>query len=279
MAYADFPITWAAPDDADASTNYEIWADTVTPGNMQLIATQAATINPGGADYTPITTTLSGALTKTETTITLASYTNIAAGDEVSINDLEMVDLGTGSGPFSASERGWGGSVAIAHADGVPVYHAHESYTYSPPFHEDNNGRKLIRAEVRRRQGLDISIVRELHLPYPTPPRNAILCTVYGTETDEEDNPMEGVTVNYTLTTADTYVPSTGETIIKRVLTKTTDADGYWEFQLHKAIAVEGSVAATIEAIDTVSTGQPKSTYNIVSVPDQNFAHVRECLA
>ena len=118
-------------------------------------------------------------------------------------------------------------------------------------------------------------------LVYPTPPANTVLCTVYGVETDGADNPLAGMAVAYELVSADTYLARTGENIVKRTLSTTTDASGYWEFQLHKSAYVVGSVAATITATDTNApdSTKPKSTYNIVTVPDQNFAHVRECLA
>lgn len=280
MAYADGVITWVPATDATSTTDYEVWSDAVTPNSFELVTTRDATLNPGGSVYTAVSTTLAADITATATTVTFASYTNLAAGDTVRIG-TEPVYLGSGTGPFDDCVRGYGDGIAVAHTSGDVVLLAHETYTYTAPYLEDNAGRHLIRVEIRRRQGLDYSIMEQTLLVYPTPPANTVLCTVYGVETDGADNPLAGMAVAYELVSADTYLARTGENIVKRTLSTTTDASGYWEFQLHKSAYVVGSVAATITATDTNApdSTKPKSTYNIVTVPDQNFAHVRECLA
>jgi hypothetical protein len=68
-------------------------------------------------------TTLSSAVTATATTVTVASATNVAAGSQLLV-DLELLDVTAVSGTTATVRRGagGGGSPAVAHASGTPVW-------------------------------------------------------------------------------------------------------------------------------------------------------------
>ena len=283
MALVDTPLHWRAATNAIGTTQYEVWTDETTPGTFALKTTVNATTNPAGSLYTPIETTLSGALTKSATSITLASGANIDATDYVEINNKEIALLGTKStATYDPSTRGAAGTIAVAHADGVTVYHCHESTTISNlPFAEDNVydsvGRRLIRLRIKKVDSADASIqtvMREVPAYYPSEPPSTEYCTVYGS-IDRHGIPEASLGGTYQLTATDSYIPSTGETIYNEPKSLTTTAEGYFEIHLPRSAFVEGSVGANIK-FDTDSN---QITYTIVTVPNKRYAHIYECLA
>ena len=284
MALVDTPLVWRAATNAISTTQYELHTDEAVPGTFALKSTVNATTNPAGSLYAPIETTLSGALTKTQDDITLASGANINAADYVEINNKEIALLGTKStATYAPSARGASGTIAVAHVDGVTVYHCHESTTISNlPFEDDNVhetvGRRLIRINIKKVDSADASIqtvMRQVPAYYPSEPPSQEYCTVYG-DIDRHGVPQANLGGTYNLTNANTYIPSTGETISHEPYNFTTSAEGYWELYLPKADYVEGSVEATI-TIDVGEDGTP-ITHNITTVPNQRYAHIYECV-
>ena len=113
---ASIVIRWAAASDADVNTDYKVYSDYAQSGTFALVVTQNSTLNAG--KYPPVTSTLSGSISATETTIVLASGTDFNTSDYISI-DGEIIKLGTkATSTFTGSTRGVGSSVAIAHNNG-----------------------------------------------------------------------------------------------------------------------------------------------------------------
>jgi len=85
---------------------------------------------PMAAQTTVNTTTLSAAVTKSQTQVTVASATNVAVGNILYV-DREAMKVVTLSGTNATVRRGQEGTAAVAHASGAVVYTAAPQYFYA----------------------------------------------------------------------------------------------------------------------------------------------------
>lgn len=233
---ADIVIRWAAASDATVNTDYKVYSDYVQSGTFALIVTQNSTLN--AAKYPPVTSTLVGSITASETTIVLASGTDFSTSDYVSI-DGEIVKLGTkATATFTGSTRGVGSSVAIAHNTGATVTVLHETYTYTLPPLLSRTPRYITRIHVSRIQpdvtGSIESSPVEIISVSPPEPTTSNLITVWGIIEDIQGNPRANIDLELELQATYEWGQDTGETIRREVETTRTDSDGFFYFFVRK---------------------------------------------
>lgn len=252
---ASIVIRWAAASDATINTDYKIYSDYVQSGTFALVATQNSTQNAGA--YPPVTSTLSGTITASETTIILASGTNFNTGDYVSI-DGEIIQLGTkATSTFTGSTRGVGSSVSIAHNSGAAVTVLHEFYTYTLPSLLSRTPRYITRIHVSRIQpdvaGSIESSPVEIISVAPPEPTTSNLITVYGIIEDIQGNPRANINIELELQATYEWSQDTGETIRREVETTKTDSDGFFYFFVRKP-SLRQHTSGTKLTVDANST-------------------------
>lgn len=260
-------LRWVGASDADSNTDYKVRYNSVAAGTFSDVVTQDAT-----APFAPVTQTLSGAHSAATTTITLADGTNFSEGDYIFVGKKEMVLLGSKSGSvFSNSTRGVGGTLPVAHAGGVAVAKAHESYVHNSVTFPD--GRYALRYRIIRIQGSNESVAAELLAIQPPNPPATNLCTVYGLLDNLNGAPASGVQVKLEYLSAGNYGPDTGEVIHIPAVTAVTDADGFWYHFVRRDAAREGVSVVHF----TVAPGAVGEFVWVVSaIPDADFAHLLE---
>ncbi len=252
-------LQWAAALDADVNTDYKIESDEITSGTFaELAASPLNSTDRGDASYVPYETTLNGAITATDTDLTLADGTNFANGDYIVV-DKEMILLAGKSGSaFSGCTRGAGGTIPQAHLDTTAVYAAHESHTDSPTYAAS---RYVIRYRITRVQGSDESVAAEAIGASPPLPPTSNLITLWGIVEDIQGNPEETITVQLVINEADDYGQDTGESIMKMTESTQTDADGFFYFYVRRDVAHVGGGVFTL----TINN----QAFTIASLPDQ----------
>ncbi|HEX5733369.1 MAG TPA: hypothetical protein VF131_11095 [Blastocatellia bacterium] len=229
----DVTLRWVAASNADASTDYRIEADKVTPGTFATVVTRDAT-DRGDGSFTASSTTLTGTIPATDTSLTFMSITGFNAGDIVLI-DREMIKLGTPANKtFNGCTRGIGGTIPATHADGSIIYKAHETYVDT---NVNFGSRKVIRYRIKRVQGSDEAVGVELVMVNPPEPPFTNMCTVWGVLEDIWGTPQSGMPVKLTIDDEDNYGLDTGETVIKNQAETVTDEDGFFSFQVRRDVA------------------------------------------
>lgn len=258
----DVVLRWRGALDADSNTDYKIQADKTTPGTFADVITQDAT-----APYAPIASMLNGALTSTATTIIVADGTNFNTSDYVTIG-REMIQLGTKSThTFTGSTRGLGSTIPVAHANLDPVYVAHESYT---DLAVNFGTRKIIRYHIIRVQGSNQSVVSEVIAVNPPIPSTTDMCVVWGILQDLTGDVQPSVPVTMVITGASDFLTGTAENIQDTEETTTTDADGFFSFEVPRSASRSANTPITITAAG--------KTWTLAQVPDQNFVNVNRVL-
>lgn len=252
-------LQWAAALDADVNTDYKIESDESTSGTfVELAASPLNSTDRGDASYVPYETTLNGAITATDTDLTLTDATNFANGDYIVI-DKEMILLAGKSGnAFSGCTRGAGGTIPQAHSNGAAVYAAHESHTDSPTYAAS---RYVIRYRITRVQSSDESVAAEAIGVNPPLPPTSNLITLWGIVEDIQGNPVENTSAKLALNEADDYGQDTGETILKTAQSSQTDADGFFYFYVRRDVTHIGGGVFTL----TINN----QDFTITSLPDQ----------
>lgn len=263
MALAE-TIRFAGAIDADSSTDYRLDSDETTAGTFATVTTQDAT-----TPYAPVSTTLNGSLTRTATTVVLTDGASFSEGDYVMV-DGEMILLGAKSThTFTGCTRGYGGTVAVAHATSLPVYKAHESFSVTPTW---NSGRKLIRYRLVRVEGANTSVASEVTLYNPPSPPDADHITIYGALESEAGAPVSGITVRLSLSVNTAWGQRTGETQYYTLQSTTSGVDGFFSFTARRdALRQDGG--AYVLTIDPAGKNQ---SFTIESVPDQETVNYLE---
>lgn len=252
---ASIVIRWAAASDADVNTDYKVYSDYAQSGTFALVVTQNSTLNAG--KYPPVTSTLAGSTSATETTIVLASGTDFNTSDYVSV-DGEIIKLGTKStATFSGSTRGVGSSVAIAHNTGATVTVLHETYTYTLPPLLSRTTRYVTRIHVSRIQpnitGSIESSPVEIISVSPPEPTTSNLITVWGIIEDIQGNPRANIDLELELQATYEWGQDTGETVRREVETTKTDSDGFFYFFVRKP-SLRQHTSGTKLTVDANST-------------------------
>ncbi len=264
-------LRWVAASDADVDTDYRIEYNNAAADEWDVLVTQNSA-NRGDGSYSPYATTLSGDIAADATTIVLASGTNFAEGDYVSIGRNEMVLLGAkATATYTGCTRGIGGSLPVAHLSGVAVEKAHESYTHSA--YTFPAGRYVIRYRAIRVQGTDQGVAVELTAVNPPVPHASHLCCVYGLLEDANGNPVSGVQVRLDLNENDNFGPDSGDVIYGVPVTVTTDDDGFWYHFIRRDISRSGAGVYTL-LIAPGSEGE--LSWTIGAVPDADSIHFLE---
>lgn len=263
-------LRWRGSTDAVSGDAYKIETDLSVSGTFAtLVASQAAT-----SPYDPNATTLSGALTASATSLTLADATDFVDGDYILV-DREMILLAGKSGStFSGVTRGVGGTLPIAHADGATVYEAHESYSWSPSF----GSRNLFRARIifiDASESNAESVAAEVAVISPTAPPTNNLVTVFGILTDSQGGPVSGATVQIVLSEGGAYSQDSGETLRVETESTTTDADGYWELYTPPTAAFQGAVTRTL-TVDVGGSSPEVATLG--TVPEVTSIHYKRVI-
>ena len=266
---ANVTIRWPAATDADVDTDYKIESDETTSGTFaEVTGSPQNASDRGDGSYTPYSTTLNGAITATDTSLTLTDATNFADGDYILI-DKEMILLAGKSGSaFSGVTRGVGGTIPQAHSNGATVYHVHESFSDTPTYAAQ---RYVIRYRVTRVQGSDVSVAAEATAVNPPLPPTNNLITIWGIVEDIQGNPESGIAATLTISEADDYGQDTGEGILKTTETDSTDNDGFFSFYVRRDVARVGGGTYTL----TVN-GQ---SFTIADLPDQEHINYLEAVA
>lgn len=252
---ASIVIRWAAASDADVNTDYKVYSDYAQSGTFALVVTQNSTLNAG--KYPPVTSTLSGSISATETTIVLIGGTDFNTSDYVSV-DGEIIKLGTKStATFSGSTRGVGSSVAIAHNTGATVTVLHETYTYTLPPLLSRTTRYVTRIHVSRIQpnitGSIESSPVEIISVSPPEPTTSNLITVWGIIEDIQGNPRANIDLELELQATYEWGQDTGETVRREVETTKTDSDGFFYFFVRKP-SLRQHTSGTKLTVDANST-------------------------
>ena len=283
MTISSITLHWQAASDADSATDYQIWLDDVAAGEYRLAATVDATEQPGASGvYVPAATALAAALARSSdpTTVSLPAGTEDSfPANTAIVVDKEIILLGalsTGTpNTYANCSRGLGATLPEAHADGATVYGAHESTTLAGI---DFGSRHLLRARCVQVEGSNTADPALSTIVLPTPPPDANHATIWGIVPDQQGNAQAGLAVSLTLSAATPiYIGSTGEVLFPEEETTETDADGYFEFFVPRAIALNADLNAAL----TISrTGAANSiSFEITTVPNKREVHFRECLA
>lgn len=263
----DVTIRFRGALDADSDTDYQLFADKTTPGTFAQVGTDQDATSP----FAPVSTTLNGALTDTATTVTLTDGAAFAEGDIVMVGREPILLGAQATNIFTNCVRGWGGvAVPVAHPTLTPVYKMHESFT-DPAV--NFGSRHVIRYQVRRKQGAEVSVVTEVLMVQPSPPDTSDWCMVWGVMQDWSDDPQDVLNGIFTIGDVGAFIVATGETNIKQNETFQSDPDGYFEIQVPRSIALLGG--GTLE-ITIPSTGATY-TRNITTVPDADSCHWARC--
>lgn len=264
---ADVTLRWVGALDADINTDYVIESDAAESGTFASVITQGAT-----APYTPVSTTLDGALDDSTTTVILTDGTNFAEGDVIVV-DKEPILLGTKSThTFSGCTRAYGQGAPAAHADLATVYKAHESYTATVTF----GNRAVIRFRIHSTDGTDTSDKLEIVAVQPPQPPTSNLCAVWGVLEDLQGNPDSGVVVTCAFLASvagtvetDAYGVDTGELIEATSQTDTTDADGFFHFFLRRDSSRNSGIYRV-----TWPSGSGTASWDVTAVPDQSHINI-----
>lgn len=141
-----------------------------------------------------------------------------------------------------------------------------DSYTPSP------SNLKVWTYQIFRAEDTDptnFSPASEIVFAYPTLPSTTDKCTVYGIVEGTDGNPVSGLTVTAVLNESTTF-NALGEQVMHVQHETTTDADGYFEFELYRqSKLVNPSGTYYTVAIENGLTLE-------VNVPDQYAANVAD---
>lgn len=255
-------LRWAGALTATIDTDYRIEVNSEEAGignaAWASVVTQDAT-----TPYAPVTTSLNGGISASDTTIVLASGTGLSEGDYVVVGG-EMILLGVkATATFTGSTRGIGGTLPIAHLTGAAVYKAHESFVDGDRTFPA--GRYALRYRIRREEADGMSVPAEIVAVDPPPPPFNNMVTVWGVGETLQGQPAAGeVTVSISIPGA--YGQDTGEHIAKKQEVTELDADGFWYFFLRRDVVRQGGTYT----ITFTPTGGAAVTWTVSALPDRD---------
>lgn len=270
MATRDVILRWPGPAHATSGSSYVIKSDVATPGTFVAVSGSPQTAT---TPYASVSTTLTEAMTATQTSLIVASAASFANGDYAVIDKELMLLNGESGTTYTTVTRMLGGTRAAAHLLGVSMYKAHETKTLTAV---DFGSGVTLRHVIRYRISHSLAGVEDTPAEYlavwPSAPPTNNLATLWDVITDIQGNIKAGMTVQLRIDQTDDYHAGTPESLYSEIETTITDADGYFEFFIPRGIDHLGGAGFTL-IVDPTGDANSKRERTITTVPNTDWVN------